>query len=1016
VHPDTTPPSKLADGIWGDAARQSVQYDGDVTITADLAEPREIAEVRVMVYYRGSGVGGTNFKVQNATVFTSDDSRLWTEAGAIENRSTENWAVLAVPVDRRARHVKIEVKKTDDVERILLGEVEIVRPAPDAAPVEPPSYPPPRPMHVKKTLDEVLLEAKIPFLYSCYVTDVLRDNADKPCGIVMANRAGRQAVIAKTIVDATDRATVCRLAGASFRAYPAGKQTFKRVVIGGEVLSAEGMTARTIDPPFVGPYPNPAKTSSGEFAIIEYTLDLPMQDARWASFAQADQLARTMTYHPEQQFTSDALFQVPPDPVHGLEQADGAWSGVDSLPLGAFRPKGTSGLYVLGGCADVSRSQAEQLLRPTALIDLGTRLGAAAAAEAESRPKPSGIRVTGRPAADPAAEGDVGEILIGVRPVQELETIPQEERAIPVLGRYDVVVVGGGTGGAPAGIGAGRRGAKTLVVEYLHGLGGVGTIGAISKYYWGNRVGFSATVEGGASWVIEQKKEWWRTQLLDAGVDIWFGTIGCGALVDNGRVRGAVVTTPQGRGVVLADVVIDTTGNSDIAAAAGAPCYYTDATEFAMQGTGLPPRKLGTTYTNTDFTITDETDVVDTWHLFVYAKNKYADAFDQGTLIDTRERRRIVGDFTMTILDQVLERTYPDTIEVAYSNFDTHGFTVDPYLELQHPGKRGFHIHVPYRCLLPKGMDGILVGGLGASAHRDAVPMTRMQPDIQNQGYAAGVAAAMAAQAGLPLRQIDIRALQKHLIEIGNLPETVLEDKDSFPLPRERVAAAVESMKNEFEGVAVLLAQPDVALPLLRQAYSQAEGQDKVIYAHALAVFGDASGLDTLIAEVRAAESWDEGWNYRGMGQFGRALSRLDQLIVAMGRAGDPAALPAILEKAALLTPETEFSHHRAVGLALELIGDPGAARPLAEILTQPGMTGYVHATVGEALRRDQESPDGTNAVQTRRESMRELALARALYRCGDYGDIGKQILRQYTKDLRGHLARHAKAVLEEEK
>jgi succinate dehydrogenase/fumarate reductase flavoprotein subunit len=60
-----------------------------------------------------------------------------------------------------------------------------------------------------------------------------------------------------------------------------------------------------------------------------------------------------------------------------------------------------------------------------------------------------------------------------------------------VLGEYDVVVVGGGTGGAPAAIGAGRQGAKTLLLEYLHGLGGVGTIGYISSYYHGNKVGFT---------------------------------------------------------------------------------------------------------------------------------------------------------------------------------------------------------------------------------------------------------------------------------------------------------------------------------------------------------------------------------------------------------------------------------------------------------------------------------------------------------------------------------------------
>jgi hypothetical protein len=39
--------------------------------------------------------------------------------------------------------------------------------------------------------------------------------------------------------------------------------------------------------------------------------------------------------------------------------------------------------------------------------------------------------------------------------------------------------------------------------------------------------------------------------------------------------------------------------------------------------------------------------------------------------------------------------------------------------------------------------------------------------------------------------------------------------------------------------------------------------------------------------------------------------------------------------------------------------------------------------------------------------------LARALFRCGDYQGVGKKILESYTQDLRGHLARHAQAVLQ---
>ena len=107
-----------------------------------------------------------------------------------------------------------------------------------------------------------------------------------------------------------------------------------------------------------------------------------------------------------------------------------------------------------------------------------------------------------------------------------------------------------------------------------------------------------------------------------------------------------------------------------------------------------------------------------------------------------------MGDFTITLTDQINERTYPDSVVQACSNFDSHGYTVDPVPAAGTSGKKGVDVYIPYRAMLPKGLDGLLVTGLSISAHRDAVPLIRMQPDIQNGGYAAGVAAAMAAEAG----------------------------------------------------------------------------------------------------------------------------------------------------------------------------------------------------------------------------------------------------------------------------
>lgn len=1004
-HPDTDTPRLLADLVWGDATSQSVQFDDDVNIVVDLGATKDVAQVRVHAYHQMTGPG---YRVGSITIATSNDKSQWQQAAVIENNRTwgETSIELSAPLTAKTRYLRLFFRKAPGATRMLLGEIEVV--GPGAEPKKPHRAPWPRPMHIKKTLDATLLHAGVQFLYNCSATDLIVDAAGQPSGVVVANRAGRQAIIARTIVDATGRAIVARMAGAEFRPYPSGLQMFKRVVIGGEVRKGQSMIARVIDPPFVGPHPNRAGTPSGVFPIIEYTLELPMRDASDDSWADADQLARTMTYHPHQQFTSDVLYQVAPYPMLGRQSSRSTWRGVATLPLGAFQPKGVSRVWVLSTCADVARDQAERLVRPVALIDLGTRIGTAAAIEARSVGTPQRPVVKAEPVASPVESGDVRELLAGARPGTDVSCIHQDSDAVPVLGSYDVVVVGGGTAGAPAGIAAARQGAKTLVVEQLSTLGGVGTAGAISSYCHGNRVGFTAQVGGGSSWVIEQKNEWWRSELLKANADIWFGVTACGAFVSQNQVRGVVVVTPRGRGVVLARVVVDATGNADVAAAAGAECVYTGAAEFAMQGTGLPPRQLGASYTNTDYAYADETDLVDVWHLFVYARERYVGAFDLGQLVDTRERRRIVGDFTVTIVDQVSGRTYPDTIVEARTNYDTHGYIVDPFLLLRHPANRILTSDLPYRCLLPKGWEGLLVTGIGISAHRDAQPLVRMQPDVQNQGYAAGMAAAMAARKGVGLRSIDVRALQRHLVEIGNLEPRVLTDQDSLPLPQARVAEAVEKIFDEYRSAAILLGHREQALPLLRAAYAKATGEKKLIYAKLLGMMGDATGLATLVAELNAATAWDAvpDWHppkdFPRREQIGWSMSNLDNTLVALGCTRSPEAVPAVLAKLAQLGPESAFSHYRAVGLAVESLADPRAAQPLAELLQRKGMSG--HAVTSIAQR-------GQTAVN-KSKAVRELALARALYRCGDWQGVGERTLRTYSADLRGHLARHALAVL----
>ena len=611
---------------------------------------------------------------------------------------------------------------------------------------------PVRPMHVKKTLDEALLAVKAPFLFSTYATGILRDGAGRVAGITINNRAGRQAIVAKVIIDATSRAWVARMAGAKFRPYASGKQKFVRYVVGGKVRPG----GRELALAYKGDGSTRSRDNAAAkpVAIVEYTLEIAMADGSYPSFANAEQVARDLTYDADQKAAADELFQVPPDAMRAEKTS-------------AFRPAGVPFVYVLGGCAGVSRAEAERLLRPVALMEAGAKVGAAAADAAKARPALAGVKLSAPNA--PAGAGDVKEVLTGLRAVDRgQKEVTFGGGAVPVLGEYDVVVVGGGTAGAPAGIAAGRANSKTLVLEALNGLGGVGTLGMISTYWWGYRGGFTKEVPGKGTlgitdadarqkrgqdnprftWDPMAKAEWLRAALRKEKVEVWFGVQGAGAWMEGNRVKGVVVATPQGRGVVLAKAVIDATGSADVAAAAGAPTVQTNANELAVQGTGLPSINLGAGYTNTDFTIVDENDMVDVWHMLVYAKNKYQSQFDLGQLIDSRERRRVVGDHEMTILDQMTGRTYPDTVTLVYANFDTHGYTVDPYFMVDHPEKGGVAVNLPYSCLLPKGVDGLLVAGIGMSVHRDALPLVRMQPDIQNQGFAAGTAASMAAKAG----------------------------------------------------------------------------------------------------------------------------------------------------------------------------------------------------------------------------------------------------------------------------
>lgn len=909
----------------------------------------------------------------------------------------------------------------------------------------------PTPLHVKTVLEDGLIDHAIPFLYSSYVTNVLTDASGDVAGAVIANRSGRQAIRCKAIIDATTQASVAEMSGAAFTAFKAGKQRFEFAVVGNapkEIPS--GVSVDVMPFPFV--------SKGKEYPVTRYTFDYELKDKSYASFMEAEQFIRDHTWDSEQVDSADLLWYIPSwQIISEMNGADASRMGalrlpdslekepfvhnvikytpdgnetvpsVHSLPKEAFTCKGVHNLFVLGPCAALSREVAAWLMRPVNAMTLGEIIGEYTSQQIKNKSHITLVQVK-QPAIQASDMGTVGELLSPLRPHLNKGTVKSSKGILPVLGQYDVIVMGGGTAGAPAGISAAKQGVRTLVLEYLHGLGGLTTLGLIGRYWDGFREGYSAIIDQSVREMApadhprqlkspadsrsDWKIEWYRRELRKNKADIWFGVMGCGALVNGNKVEGVVVATPFGRGVILAKAVIDSTGSADIAIAAGAPFEYSGKKTLAAQGAGYAPFELNDYYNNTDWAQIDDTDILDVSRIYVQGKAKYKGAYDVGKMPQTRERRRIIGDYIVSVYDVINQRRYADTISYHRSSFDTHGMTIDPYFTLNPPGKRHviYDADVPLRALLPQQLEGILVTGLGASAHRDAMPVIRMQPCLQNQGYAVGYLTACAVREKKSFRKMDMKKIQKHLVEMGTLPKRVLTDREFKGYSEKDFKAAVETVTDQYKGLEVLLTDKPMCIRVVKKRIaSEASVDKKVVYASILCILGDKEYVAILADKIASYPQWDEGWHYTASAQFGECMSRLDSLIIALGNAADPSTLPVILEKAALLKLEDHFSHYRAVTMACEAIGSNQASPVLEKLLTYEGMR--YHDIPTYRMARNQVVAY-VHDITYRNRILKELHVARALYYCGDPNKTGEEVMKRYVGGLEGHYSRYAREIL----
>jgi hypothetical protein len=592
-------------------------------------------------------------------------------------------------------------------------------------------------------------------------------------------------------------------------------------------------------------------------------------------------------------------------------------------------------------------------------------------------------------------------------------------------GKFDVVVVGGGTGGAPAAIVAGQEGLTVAVVEPQSFLGGIGTGGGIHMYYHGLQTGvqesmdrrmeeWNARVGGKASGFHPEAKKLALQEMADeAGVRCFYRTFFAGAVMEGDAIRGVVADDEEGLFWLEAKVVIDCTGDADVAAAAGAPFTFGREGDHAPQPYSLAPGMLkgsdAVSSRNFDAGYVDPTHALEqTRAQFEGRSHLKKERYDESSrmlyiapILGLRESRFIDAEYVVTLADQQARRRFPDVIARAKAHYDNHAKDYENETEAArlwvtvcgHWSTLMCH-DVPYRCLVPRQVENLLVACRAAGMTHDAHQLFRMQRDIQALGEAAAVAAKRAIVSGKTVRQVSVADVQKRLVERNALPPEVLNGQGAESvLPRdleiEKLTLdelfALFGGKREPDAISEMVRRGSAAHADLRAALKSGNGNHRLLAAIALGLQGLADGAEVL-KETLAARREDPATVHRAAPRWLGALNLLDYL--GLRKTNSIPLVLSLLEDSAL-----------DVNKAASAVGALGRHATAAEALSSIQRVLKRKDIKVELVLQHSVGPVGQPIVSDRRFTL-DLTAARVLEKHGAH-DEAQALVQKHLNDYR---------------